>query len=178
MQTTKGAHFLRTLISRGCSKFVTAAWHSPDRQFRSTRPSFFKKRNRKYHAPDRNKHDNFPLQVAWRCKRAMFTPNNLHFFNNVLKFDKSLDGDNNVLYHHAKSDSKSFILRYIQNWQNLTSRVLNSSNFKPSQKWQNLTDLRGLKFCTIHHFRCQIMSFLCSPKYNVFWVEFLHIGWV
>jgi hypothetical protein len=42
--------------------------------------------------------------------------------------------------------------------------------------WQNLIDLRHLKFCNVQYFRCHILSFLCSTKYKVFYVEVLHAG--
>jgi hypothetical protein len=42
-------------------------------------------------------------------------------------------------------------------------------------KMTNLTDLEILKSCTVHYYRCQILSFLLSPGYMVFRVGILHV---
>jgi hypothetical protein len=47
--------------------------------------------------------------------------------------------------------------------------------FWVAQKWQNLKDLEVLKSCTVHYYRCQILSFLHNPEYMVFRVETLHV---
>jgi hypothetical protein len=52
-------------------------------------------------------------------------------------------------------------MMYCSNRRNLNLKYL---IFWAYQKWQNLTEFGGLKFCTVHYFRCQILSFFVQPK--------------
>jgi hypothetical protein len=68
---------------------------------------------------------------------------------------------------------------YFMNMQDLNSKYL---IFRASQKWQNLTDLKGLKFCTIHYFMSDLsfctslniryfeLGFYMLLKYNIIYI--------
>jgi hypothetical protein len=45
--------------------------------------------------------------------------------------------------------------------------------FWPTQKWQILINLKKFELCTVHSLRSRNLSFLHSPKYEIFRVDFL-----